>query len=107
MTSFVPEYLPPAMQEKFLNMAQDLVCVGYCDLDAPLLVKYLLAESEWQRITNHVTAALNRGDSDGAMKWLAAQDKLVGQTLKLSTALNISPAARQAKGIAYPNRKKT
>lgn len=106
MNIFVPEYLPPALQERFSTMAEELVCVGYSDFDAPLLVKYLLAESEWQRVTNMVTSALNRGDSEGALKWLGAQDRLVGQTLKLSAALNLSPAARHEKGVAYPKRKK-
>ena len=106
MSAYIPEYLPSSMHEKFGSMAQSLMCVGYSDADAPLLAKYLLAENEWQRITNHMTAALNRGDCDSASKWLTAQDKLVNQSLKLSEALNMSPRARLTHGVPYPGSKK-
>ncbi len=105
MSAYVPEYLPASMHEQFSQLATDLQRVGYSDVDAPLLVKYLLAESEYRRITNKVTDALNRGDSDSAAKWLSAQDKLTTQTLKLSDALNMSPKARLVHGVPWPGTK--
>lgn len=106
MSSYVPEYLPPALAERFSALAAELRCVGYSDADAPLLAKLLIAENEWTRITNHVTTALNRGDCDSAAKWLTAQDKLVSQSIKLSEALNMSPKARHTHGVPWPGTKK-
>lgn len=106
MISYVPDYLPASMRQRFAELAEDLQRVGYSDVDAPLLVKYLMAENEYTRITNHVTTALNRGDSDSASKWLGAQDKLVAQTLKLSEALNMSPKSRLIHGVPWPGTKK-
>lgn len=101
--------LPAALHDRFGEMAQSLKPVGYSDADAPLLVKWLIVENEWKRTTNLVNTALARGDSVEAAKWIAAQDRLASQSVRLSEALNMSPKARFVNGVPYlgTGRKKT
>lgn len=71
MSFYVPDYLPASMQNRFAELAEDLQRVGYSDVDAPLLVKYLMAENEYTRITNHVTTALIEATATALQSGLA------------------------------------
>lgn len=95
------EGLPASMYTRMVELAEALRPVGYSDADAPLLAKWIVAENEWKRITNLVNTALARGDSAEASKWIAAQDRIVSQSVRLSESLNMSPKTRIMNGVPY------
>lgn len=71
-------------------------------IDADLLAKYLIAESEYLRITNKVTAAIISGDSASAERWISAQVRIQRESITLAGELGLTAASRRARGIPYP-----
>lgn len=98
-----PVYLTGPLRERFEALAPSLYKMGTLDkLSAELLVKYVMAENNFLRVSTLLQNALSRGDGDDANKWLAAQDKLTKQILCLGEELGITPKARRARGLSAP-----
>lgn len=71
-----PAYLPEALRERFEAMAEQLSCHGIDrEIVAGCLAQYLVSEQQYLRVTNRLTAAMSRGDEDGAAKWGAQQER--------------------------------
>lgn len=71
-------------------------------LEVDVLAKYIIAENEYLRVTNKVTAALNAGDSASAERWISAQVRLQKESLHLASELGLTVASRRQRGIMYP-----
>lgn len=99
----VPAYLPETMAARFSELAALCVRMGTLTaLDVDVLAKYLIAENEYLRITNKVTAALNAGDSASADRWISAQVRIQRESISLAGELGLTAASRRARGIPYP-----
>lgn len=98
-----PSYLPEAMLPRFDDLSKVCVEMGTLTaLDVDVLAKYLIAENEYLRITNKVTAALNAGDSSSADRWISAQVRIQRESIALAGELGLTSAARRSRGIPYP-----
>lgn len=103
-----PAYLGGTLRARWAELAGPLSADGVLDsMTAGLLAKYLLAENEYLKISEHVQLAVNGDpahgiapDADAAGKWLAAQDRLTKQILALGGELGLTPRSRRARGIA-------
>lgn len=100
-----PAYLAGSLAARWAKLAPPLAIMGCLDeLNVDLLAKYILAENEYLKISEHVQRAIN-GDSENppdgeaAAKWLAAQDRLTKQILSLGDELGLTPKARKARGL--------
>ena len=101
-----PSYLTGGLRERWDELAPTLQQMGAVDgLNAPTLVKYLMTEAEYLRVSKYVAGSIENGDAEGAGKWLAAQDRLLRQCLTLADALGLTPEARRAKGLRAPRSK--
>lgn len=93
-----PSYLKESSRAAFEALAES---GQVSQSDAGLLAKYVIAEGEYLRITNHVTAALNAGDAKAASAWLAAQNSITNQLISLGGELGLTTKARIARGLPY------
>lgn len=98
-----PVYLAGTLRERWEQLAPKLSKMGTLDaLNADLAAKYILAENEYLKVSNHVQESIQGGDADAAGKWLAAQDRLTKQILSLGAELGLNPSARRARGLIAP-----
>ena len=98
-----PVYLAGTLRERWEQLAPKLSKMGTLDaLNADLAAKYILAENEYLKVSNHVQESIQSGDADAAGKWLAAQDRLTKQILSLGAELGLNPSARRARGLIAP-----
>lgn len=67
--------------------------------DVDLFAKYLIAEGEYLRITNKVTAAINHGDAAEASSWINTQEKLLKQVILTGEHFGLTPGSRRRLGL--------
>ena len=95
-----PSYLAGTLAKSWDELAPELCRMGTLDrLNADILTKYILAENEYLKISEHVQTAINKGDGEECARWINAQAKLSGQILTLGAELGITPGARRALGL--------
>lgn len=95
-----PSYLSGTLVRRWDELTPELVAMGSLDrLNADVAAKYILAENEYLKISEHVQTAINKGDGEEAARWINAQAKLNGQILTLGAELGITPGARRALGL--------
>lgn len=90
-----PNYLPKALIEKFEHLATILLKIGiYSELDGDGLARYLIAEHNYLRITNKLSAALGAGNIDAASKLTAMQDRFFKQCRAAASDLGLTISSR-------------
>lgn len=104
-----PYYLPGSLAGRFHALAEKLRRMGaLTELDADALARYLVAENNYIRATNKLTAALNAGSARDADRWSAIQDRFfrqcraagadLGLTAPGRSRLTLSPAPPEDEG---------
>lgn len=90
-----PPYLPPSLAAKFRKLAPILVRMGILTaLDTDGLARYLIAEQNYLRATNRLTAAMNTGNTADADKWSAIQDRFFRQCRSAGSDLGLTVTGR-------------
>lgn len=90
-----PTYLPPSLRAKFEQLAPVLIRMGVLtSLDADGLARYLIAEQNYLRATNRLTAAMNAGNTAEADKWSAIQDRFFRQCRAAGSDLGLTVSGR-------------
>lgn len=90
-----PSYLTGVLAEKFRRLAPILIRMGVLTaLDADGLARYLIAEQNYLRATNRLTAAMNAGNTADADKWSAIQDRFFRQCRAAGTDLGLTVSSR-------------
>lgn len=90
-----PPYLPPSLKAKFEKLAPVLIRMGVLtSLDADGLARYLIAEQNYLRATNRLTAAMNTGNTVEADKWSAIQDRFFRQCRSAGSDLGLTVSGR-------------
>ena len=98
--SRTPAYLPEELTARFEALAPELRAAGLLTSgDVDLLAKYLIAEHEYLRVTNKVTAAISRGDAQDAAAWVGIQDKLLRQCVTAGAEFGLTPSSRHRLGL--------
>lgn len=59
----------------------------------------MIAESEYLRVTNRVTGAIQRGDAQDAAAWVGIQDKLLRQCITAGAEFGLTPSSRRRLGL--------
>lgn len=90
-----PAYLPATLAEKFRKLAPILMRMGtLSEVDGDCLARYLIAESNYLRVTNRLTSALNTGNLQDADKWSAMQDRFFKQCRAAGSDLGLTVSGR-------------
>ena len=90
-----PSYLPKSLAEKFGKLAPILIRMGVLtSLDADGLARYLIAEQNYLRATNRLTAAMNTGNTAETDKWSAIQDRFFRQCRSAGADLGLTVSGR-------------
>lgn len=90
-----PSYLPATLAEKFRKLAPVLMRMGtLSEVDGDGLARYLIAESNYLRVTNRLTSALNTGNLQDADKWSAMQDRFFKQCRAAGSDLGLTVSGR-------------
>lgn len=90
-----PSYLPASLAEKFRKLAPVLICMGVLsEIDGDCLARYLIAESNYLRVTSRLTSALNTGNLQDADKWSAMQDRFFKQCRAAGSDLGLTVTGR-------------
>ena len=90
-----PQYLTQSLSDKFRKLAPVLLQMGVMtSLDADGLARYLIAEQNYLRATNRLTAAMNAGNTAEADKWSAIQDRFYRQCRSSATDLGLTVSGR-------------
>lgn len=90
-----PRYLPAALAQKFNEIAPILVRMGtMTSLDADCLARYLVAEGNYIKATNKLTAAINAGNSTEADRWSTMQDRFFRQCRAAGSDLGLTVSGR-------------
>ncbi len=90
-----PRYLQPSLVEKFRQLAPILIKMGVLtSVDGDCLARYLIAESNYLRATNRLTAAMNNGNTVEADKWSAIQDRFFRQCRAAGGDLGLTVSGR-------------
>lgn len=90
-----PRYLPAPLAQKFNEIAPILVRMGtLTSLDADCLARYLVAEGNYIKATNKLTAAINAGNSTEADRWSAMQDRFFRQCRAAGLDLGLTVSGR-------------
>lgn len=98
-----PKYLTGDLVRKFRELAPTLMQMGVLtELDADGLARYLIAERNYLRATNQVTAALNTGNTAEAAQWSAIQDRFFRQCRAAGADFGLSVSARCALVVPQP-----
>lgn len=90
-----PSYLTSSLAEKFRKLSPVLIRMGVLTaLDADGLARYLIAEQNYLRATNRLTAAMNAGNTAEADKWSAIQARFFHQCRASGTDLGLTVSGR-------------
>lgn len=90
-----PSYLTQSLAAKFRKLAPILIRMGVLtSLDADGLTRYLIAEQNYLRATNRLTAAMNTGNTAEADKWSAIQDRFFRQSRAAGSDLGLTVTGR-------------
>lgn len=90
-----PSYLPQSLGAKFDKLAPILIRMGVLtSVDGDCLARYLIAESNYLRATNRLTAAMNTGNTVEADKWSAIQDRFFKQCRAAGGDLGLTVSGR-------------
>lgn len=90
-----PIYLGHNLTAKFYQLANTLAGMGILTaLDADGLARYLIAEQNYLRATNRLTAAINSGHMVEADKWSAIQDRFFRQCRAAGNDLGLTASGR-------------
>jgi len=90
-----PSYLPKSLADKFNKLAPILLRAGILTaVDADGLARYLIAEQNYLRATNRLTAAMNAGNTAEADKWSAIQDRFFRQCRAAGSDLGLTVTGR-------------
>lgn len=90
-----PSYLTQSLAAKFRKLAPILIRMGVLtSLDADGLARYLIAEQNYLRATNRLTAAMNTGNTAEADKWSAIQDRFFRQCRAAGSDLGLTVTGR-------------
>lgn len=90
-----PVYLPGSLVGQFHALAAKLRRMGaLTELDADALARYLVAESNYIKATNKLTAALNAGNARDADRWSAIQDRFFRQCRAVGADLGLTAPGR-------------
>lgn len=90
-----PPYLPQSLAVKFRKLAPVLLRMGVLtSVDGDCLARYLIAESNYLRATNRLTAAMNTGNTVEADKWSAIQDRFFKQCRAAGGDLGLTVSGR-------------
>lgn len=90
-----PAYLSQSLAAKFRQLAPVLIRLGVLtSLDADGLARYLIAEQNYLRATNRLTAAMNTGNTAETDKWSAIQDRFFRQCRAAGTDLGLTVTGR-------------
>ena len=90
-----PAYLTSSLAEKFRKLAPVLIRIGVLtSLDADGLARYLIAEQNYLRATNRLTAAMNAGNAVETDKWSAIQDRFFRQCRAAGADLGLTVSGR-------------
>ena len=90
-----PAYLSEQLSMEFAKLAPILIQMGVLSsVDGDGLAMYLIAKQSYLRATKKFTDALNRGDTDGASKWSAIQDRCFRQCRAAGMDLGLTVSSR-------------
>ncbi len=90
-----PRYLPATLKAKFEKIAPVLIRMGiFSELDADCLSRYLIAESNYLRVTNRLTSALASGNLADADKLSGMQDRFFRQCRAAGADLGLTVSGR-------------
>lgn len=90
-----PAYLTQSLADKFRKLAPILTNMGILThLDTDGLARYLIAEQNYLRATNRLTAAMNTGNTAEADKWSAIQDRFFRQCRAAGSDLGLTVTGR-------------
>lgn len=90
-----PSYLTQSLAAKFRKLAPILIRMGVLtSLDADGLARYLIAEQNYLRATNRLTAAMNTGNTAETDKWSAIQDRFFRQCRSAGSDLGLTVTGR-------------
>ena len=90
-----PTYLRGSLAGKYRSIAKVLIQLGiFSDLDKDTLARYLLAESNYLRVTNKMTSALNAGNYTDACRLSAMQDRFYRQCRSSAADLGLTISSR-------------
>lgn len=90
-----PSYLQASLVGKFNQLAPILIKMGVLtSVDGDCLARYLIAESNYLRATNRLTAAMNTGNTVEADKWSAIQDRFFRQCRAAGGDLGLTVSGR-------------
>lgn len=90
-----PRYLPASLTPKFNAIANVLTQMGILTgLDADCLARYLVAESNYNRATNKLTAAMSSGILSEVDRWSAIQDRFFKQCRAAGSDLGLTVSGR-------------
>lgn len=90
-----PSYLPTSLAEKFQTLALPLIGLGLLsELDVDALARYLIAESNYLRVSSRLTKALNSGNLADADKLSTMQDRFFKQCRAAGADLGLTVSSR-------------
>lgn len=90
-----PRYLQASLVEKFNLLSPILIKMGVLtSVDGDCLARYLIAENNYLRATNRLTAAMNTGNTVEADKWSAIQDRFFRQCRAAGGDLGLTVSGR-------------
>lgn len=90
-----PPYLPESLREKFGEVAGTMTDLGIMtNLDSDGLARYLIAESNYLRMSVRLTAAMNAGNVDAAYKLASMQDRFFRQCRAAAGDLGLTISSR-------------
>ncbi len=90
-----PAYLSASLAVKFRKISAALIRIGVLsELDDDSLARYLIAESNYLRVTNRLTAALNSNNLADADKLSSMQDRFFKQCRAAGSDLGLTVSGR-------------
>lgn len=90
-----PPYLPESLREKFDEVARAMTDLGIMtNLDSDGLARYLIAESNYLRMSVRLTSAMNAGNVDAAYKLSSMQDRFFRQCRAAAGDLGLTISSR-------------
>lgn len=92
-----PSYLPTALAAKFRKLAPILIRMKVLsEIDGDCLARYLIAESNYLRVTSRLSSALNTGNLQDADKLSSMQDRFFKQCRAAGSDLGLTISGRCA-----------
>lgn len=90
-----PAWLPQALREEFNALRTELVRRGLmAKIDRDMLGFYLVAREEYTAAGRRASAAIRKGDADGAKDWSSVQEKYYKQARACANDMGLTVTSR-------------